>query len=117
MKETITEKDNIVKIIDSVKNVTDMAEKVLAERILFDSNRFIPKDSGDLERSGRVESQNFISWNSCYAKEQYYATSMPRRSVNTNASRRWVEVATKLERENWLKAMISILQKSIKGAN
>lgn len=85
------------------KNIPQ-ATKTLMSIILDDSNFFIPKDTGALERSGRVDYDTLeIVWDIIYARRLYFGEGMQiRRNTNPAASPQWFEKARAEHEDNWL---------------
>lgn len=81
----------------------DLAQKRLAAAVLADSAKFIPKDTGNLERSGVIASTGkIVMWATSYALAVW---QMPaawiKLSRNPNARPKWFEHAKALQINNW----------------
>lgn len=97
----------------------------MAEQILGDSKPFTPHDQGTLEDSGRVEriGEDFAAtWNTVYAKYQYYGcwpdgSHVIRNhdtSINPEATTQWVEAARRRYEADW---QIVAQREFVKGAD
>lgn len=97
---------NTGEILNRFTEAGSITAKIVAERALFDSNRFIPKDSGDLERSGRIEEKEgftVFTWRARYARRLYYSTTSLRLTVNPDASHAWFDLAKTNFLGQWIK--------------
>ncbi|PEU16828.1 minor capsid protein, partial [Bacillus sp. AFS019443] len=78
---------------------------VLDQQVLKDSNFFIPKDTGELERSSIRFSrpgEGHIEWNTPYARRTYYGVNFNfSRDSNPNASSLWFECAKARNVTDW----------------
>lgn len=80
-----------------LNQVFSNAQKWLDNRVLTDSNRFIPMQTGALKHSGilgTVVGSGEVAWIAPYAEVNYYRKFDPSKAVNPQASRQWVEVAS-----------------------
>jgi len=84
----------------------------MAEQILGDCKPFTPHDQGTLEDSGRVEQigEDFAAtWNTVYAKYQYYGCwpdgshviKNHDTSINPEATTQWAEAAHRRYADDW----------------
>jgi hypothetical protein len=88
--------------------VTEKAQFMLDQRVLADSNQFVPHDMGTLEESGILASEGGqIEWDTPYARYQYYEAPNKSKDVNPRATMKWFEVAKRLYKKTW----VSIAQK------
>lgn len=83
-----------------------VAQMQLDNDVLKDANYFIPKDTGELERSGIRASQigeGRIIWDAKYARKLYYNPDYNfSKDVNPNAQGLWFEAAKAQKKQNWL---------------
>lgn len=108
----ITVNTDIDKIMDGFDN--ELVIKKLADRILFDTNDFVPMDSGDLMYSGKVKN-GVISWTMPYASLMYYSENKMRTSGNVLATSRWFEVSRGVNNDEWVKLAKYLITQSMKG--
>lgn len=82
------------------------AQLVLDEQVLKDSNRFIPKDTGNLERSSSLHSrlgEGHIEWNTPYAARLYYNPQYNfSKDENPLAQGLWYEAAKAQRNSVWV---------------
>lgn len=83
-------------------------KKRLALKVLTDSNFYIPKDTGALESSGRVEGGGkSVSWNTPYAKRLYWNPQFNfSKDANPNARGLWFEEAKQQKIDEWKRMLI-----------
>lgn len=82
---------------------TGLAQMSLAQQVLKDSNYFIPKDSGDLEKSGVIASTaKEVTWSTPYARAQYHGLPNKSKDKNPNARWKWFEAAKALKLKDWI---------------
>ncbi|OQM47533.1 minor capsid protein [Anoxybacillus sp. UARK-01] len=88
----------------------DKAQYALDNQVLRDSNYFIPKDTGNLEKSSFLHSQigqGKIVWNTPYARRLYYNPQYNfSKDVNPNAQGLWFEVA----KARWYNEWVQVAQ-------
>ena len=80
-----------------------MAQIKLDQQALKDSNYFIPKREGFLERSSLAASQpgsGYLIWAVSYAKAMYHSLA-PSKKINPNASPKWFERAKSTRGKEW----------------
>lgn len=89
------------------KSAKRAAQMQLDQDVLKDSNFFIPKETGELERSGLRHSRigkGRIIWKTPYARRLYYNPQYKfSKDNNPNAQGLWFEAAKKLHKPDWLK--------------
>jgi hypothetical protein len=77
----------------------------LANQVLLDNDKYIPKKDGDLRGSGHVESGgDSVSWDTVYARAQYYGTNgivVFRNYTTPGTSKLWYEKASKANMDKW----------------
>ena len=81
----------------------DRVQQVLDAQVMKDSNYYIPKQEGFLERSvfGSVLGSGLLVWAVEYAKKMYHFAGKPRKEVNPNASTKWFERAKATRLKAW----------------
>lgn len=81
------------------------AQFELDQQVLKDSNFYIPKDTGELERSSIRFSrpgEGHIEWNTPYARRLYYNPQYDfSKDVNPNARGAWFEEAKARHVSDW----------------
>ncbi|WP_282171807.1 minor capsid protein [Cytobacillus firmus] len=90
-----------------VEEAVDAGQKQLDQEVLKGSNFFIPKDTGELERSGVRYSQigkGKIVWSTPYARRLYYNPQYNfSKDVNPNAQGLWFEAAKARFLSDWVR--------------
>ena len=100
-------------VLAQLKTPLEVAHKRLAQRVLADSNIFIPVDTGALRASGYVDTENSVVWPKEYAARVFYATENNlniHTDKNPNATERWFEVAYNLKFNEWVDEVQRILK-------
>ncbi|MBU8768701.1 minor capsid protein [Cytobacillus oceanisediminis] len=94
-------------IQQQVEEAVDAGQKQLDQEVLKGSNYFIPKDTGELERSGVRASQigkGKIIWDQPYARKLYYNPQYNfSKDVNPNAQGLWFEAAKARFLSDWVR--------------
>lgn len=84
------------------------AQKKIDQEVLKDSNYFIPKDTGELERSSIRASQigeGVIKWDTPYSRRLYYNPQYNfSGETNPNAQGLWFEAAKAMFLVDWVRA-------------
>lgn len=99
-------------VLNQLSTPLELARRRLAERVLADSNIFIPVDTGALRASGYVDSEYAVVWPKDYAARVFYATENNlhiHTEKNPNATERWFEVAYNLKYMEWVEVVQKIL--------
>lgn len=83
-----------------------LAQQLLDQQVLKDSNYYIPKDKSNLEGSGIRSSligQGKIIWDTPYARRLYYNPKYNfSKDMNPNARGLWFEAAKRENKSDWL---------------
>ena len=90
------------------------AQMVLDEQIAKDSNYYIPKRDGDLERSvfGSLFGSGLLVWAVQHARKMYHGVGFNfSKDVNPNARAEWFEWAKKIRIKEWVKVANSEYRK------
>lgn len=86
----------------------------MANQMLLDMNKFVPRKKGDLRASGHViKNGNAIEWTTLYARSQFFGTNgkvIYKKYTTTGTGKRWDLVASNQNMEKWKKVFL-------KGAN
>ncbi|HDR7617034.1 MULTISPECIES: minor capsid protein [Bacillus] len=92
-------------IESKVMEATQKAQFALDEQVLKDSNFYIPKDTGELERSGIRFSrpgEGHIEWNTPYARRIFYGVNFNfSKDSNPNARALFFEEAKARNVRDW----------------
>lgn len=106
MKVEVTFDKNAVE--QKLLQASARAQNVLDNQVLKDSNFYCKEDTGDLIRSGRIESAGTIVWDESYARKQYY---LPKASTdkNPNAVYKWFEAAKSTKLAQWIKLVQMVI--------
>jgi hypothetical protein len=95
------------------------AQMQLDQDVLKDSNYFIPKETGELERSGIRHTKpgtGQVVWKTAYAKRLYYNPQYNfSKDVNPNARGLWFEAAKSLHKKDWLSTAREKYRKFFRG--
>lgn len=93
-------------IESKVLKATEKAQFALDQQVLKDSNYYIPKDTGELERSGvrfSKPGEGHIEWNNPYARRLYWNPQYSfSTDTNPNAQGLWLEAAKAAKLDNWV---------------
>ncbi|CAI8882538.1 minor capsid protein [Bacillus sp. IT-79MI2] len=88
-----------------VIEATEKAQFALDQQVLKDSNFYIPKDTGELERSSIRFSrpgEGHIEWNTPYARRNFYGVNFNfSHDNNPNATSLWFEHAKARNVADW----------------
>ena len=82
------------------------AQVLLDLQVMKDSNFYVPKDTGTLESSVVLFSKpgsGLLTWNTEYAKKQYYELNNKSMDRNMNARSMWFEHAKTERIKDWEK--------------
>jgi hypothetical protein len=82
------------------------AQAILDGQVMKDSNYFIPKRDGDLEKSvlGSQLGSGLLVWAIEYARKLYHGVGFRfSKDVNPNASPKWFERAKAQFKDKWVK--------------
>lgn len=82
---------------------TKQAQSVLVKEVLKDSNFYIPRDTGALETSSQIASnEKQLSWNTPYARRLYWNPQYNfSKDSNPNARGLWFEAAKAQKAQEW----------------
>lgn len=107
--------DNV--IISRVKEALKPAQIKLDSIVLRDSNYYCPMDTSALKKSAitsTVLGSGEITWNTPYARAQYYSLPDKSKQKNPNASLKWFEVAKAKNSKSWEKIVNDEFSKNFK---
>ena len=94
----------------------ERAQKVLDATVIKDSARFVPFETGTLEKSAMENSKigsGLAVYNTPYAKRQYYGKFDHAKNKHPHATRLWFEAAKAENLDKWIR----IVQEIVKGRN
>lgn len=107
------------KLRSKISHAKKVAQTQLDQDVLKDSNYFIPKQDGYLERSGILHSrigEGHIEWNTPYARRLYYNPQYNfSKDVNPNARGLWFEAAKARYKEDWTQRAKETYKKYFNG--
>ncbi len=96
---------------------TEKAQFALDQQVLKDSNFYIPKDTGELERSGIRFSrpgEGHIEWSTPYARRLYYNPQYNfSKQPNPNSSGLWFEEAKARHVRDWARIVEQTIKDNI----
>lgn len=90
------------------------AQKVVDVTVIKDSARFVPFETGTLEKSAMENSKigsGLVVYNTPYAKRQYYGKFDHAKNKHPHATRLWFEAAKAENLDKWIR----IVQEIVKG--
>ncbi|MCC2341863.1 minor capsid protein [Bacillus tropicus] len=104
-------------IESNVMRATEKAQFALDEQVLKDSNFYIPKDTGELERSGIRFSrpgEGHIEWNTPYARRLFYNPQYNfSKQPNQNAQGLWFEAAKAAHIGDWKRIVKQTMEENL----
>lgn len=104
-------------IESKVLEATKKAQFALDQQVLKDSNYFIPKDTGELERSSIRFSrpgEGHIEWNTPYARRNYYGVNFSfSKDSNVNSSALWFEEAKARYVTDWARIVENEIKRNL----
>ena len=100
-----------------VMKATEKAQFALDQQVLKDSNYFIPKDTGELERSSIRFSrpgEGHIEWNVPQARRLYWNPQFDfSKQPNPNARGLWLEEAKARNIEQWARLVEETIKNNL----
>ncbi|SIR95436.1 Minor capsid protein [Bacillus cereus] len=100
-----------------VIEATEKAQLALDQQVLKDSNFYIPKDTGEVERSGIRFSrpgEGHIEWNTPYARRIYYNPQYNfSKQPNSNAQGLWFEEAKARHVRDWTRIVDNEIKRNL----
>lgn len=96
---------------------TKAGTKAVAEQLLTDCDEYIKWDLGTMHDSGRVESEGNdagVSWNTPYAKRQYYTGKGIQHGKNANPGIMWAHKAESAHKADYLRIIIKAFAEGLK---
>lgn len=104
-KSMVTVTVNNAKITSRLSTGNAQAQKWLDNEVLKDSAPYVPRRTGDLEKSGisgTAIGSGTIVYNMPYARRQYYGDYSHSKQAHPKATRLWFEVAKAANKAKWL---------------
>lgn len=99
---------------DRVNANLGLAQFMLDQQVIKDSNYFVPEDTGTLKGSALISSdvgKGRVVWNTPYARKLYYNPQYNfSKDKNPNARGLWFEESKKIHKQQWLKMAQDILR-------
>lgn len=100
-----------------MRDAVDAAQMQLDQEVLKGSNHFIPKDTGELERSSIRASEigkGKIKWDTPYARRLYYNPQYNfHTDVNPNAQGLWFEAAKSRFISDWVRMAQQTIERNL----
>ncbi|PEI42590.1 minor capsid protein [Bacillus pseudomycoides] len=100
-----------------VMEATQKAQFALDQQVLKDSNFYIPKDTGELERSGVRFSrpgEGHIEWSTPYARRLYWNPQYSfSHDANPNAMGLWFEEAKARNVTDWVRIVENDIKRNL----
>lgn len=82
----------------------EQAKLTVANQVLMDSQKYVPKRHGALVGTGRTEGNSAVVWHTVYARAHYFGTNgivVFRKYTAAGTGTRWVEKAAASNMKNW----------------
>ena len=92
------------RIMQKINKNASVAQKKLDAVVLADSNKYCPMQTGALQKSGIIATvigSGLLSWETPYARKQYYEYPEKRHNRNPNATGKWFETAKANRIKEW----------------
>lgn len=89
----------------------ERAQRWLDNEVLKDSTPFVPRLSGELERSGIAGTKigsGLLVYNKVYAAKQYYGEFRHSTQAHPAATRLWFETAKSINKDKWTRGVKAI---------
>lgn len=97
---------NKAKIRTRLKTGNQRAQKWLDNEVLKDTAPYVPRVTGELERSGIAGTKigsGLLLYNKPYARKQYYSDFKHSKQAHPKATRRWFHVSKAVNRQKWIR--------------
>ena len=91
-------------IQEKVSNAAEKAMWAISEEVMADCNEFVKVDTHVLQHSSMTHSEpgkGVITWDTPYAKRQYWEIKTAHKQPNPNATWKWCEAAKKKHLKKW----------------
>ncbi len=99
---------NKAKIKTRLSSGAQKAQRWLDNEVLKDSAPYVPRVTGELERSGIVGTKigsGLLVYNKSYAKKQFYGDFNHSTQAHPQATRRWFYSAKAINRSKWIRGV------------
>lgn len=99
---------NKAKIRTRLKNANKTAQKWLDNEVLKDTTPYVPRVTGELERSGiagTVIGFGRVVYNKPYARRQYYGYFEHSKQAHPMATRAWFQASKAVNRGKWVRGV------------
>lgn len=93
-------------IEQKIQSRVNVAQALIDQRVIKDSNLFAPEDVGTLQDSALLWSDigsGVIIWDVPYARKQYYEAPNKSKDKNPRAQMKWFEAAKAIYKDEWIK--------------
>jgi len=102
---------NPVSVYARIAGDVSRAQAWLDNEVLKDSTPFVPRLTGELERSGIAGTKigdGMIVYNKVYAAAQYYSNYTHSTQAHPGATRLWFETAKAINKDKWIRGVKKI---------
>ncbi len=103
-ESSITVDFDSVKVNIRLKKANGRAQKWLDSEVLKDSAPFVPRITGELERSGIAGTKigsGLVVYNKPYGQKQYYGGFSHSKQAHPKACREWFEASKAVNKRKW----------------
>ena len=91
---------NLVGIHTKLSKMTDQGQIAFVNQVYADTQKFVPMLSGDLRNQSSIAiDKKSITWNTPYARRQYYNVGANFTTPGTYA--KWDEIAKAMHKASW----------------
>jgi hypothetical protein len=94
------------KIQTRLKSGNKKAQQWLDNEVLKDTAPYVPRVTGELERSGIAGTKigsGLVVYNKVYARPHYYRDFNHSKQAHPKATRRWFHVSKAVNRKKWIR--------------
>lgn len=89
------------------------AKRIVANQILMDTDKYVPRRSGDLRLSASIAiNGSEVIWNTVYARAQFYGTNgivTFNKYTTPQTGKKWMEVSEKANMNRWEKTAVKAI--------
>lgn len=103
-------------VTQKVERATEKALWEVTSNIMADCNEFVKHDKGTLEGSSMIHSlpeKGVITWQTPYARRQYWEIKTAHKNFNPNATWKWCEAAKLKYKEKWTRQIQKAFNKNL----
>lgn len=99
---------NKAKVSTRLKTANLRAQRWLDNEVLKDTAPYVPRVTGELERSGIAGTKigsGLLVYNKAYARKHYYGDFEHSKQAHPKATRRWFHVSKAANRNKWIRGV------------